>query len=321
MSGDMRSEARLLEGRWGESEDTKSDAAALSLPAPKRLAILLESTIEKDVIPRLLARHGLSGDDGSRQPPPLRSVSQPDSRANLVERIAQKLLTASVEETRQLAHEILKSGDHPAIMLEVLAPAARRLGQLWDTDDASFGAVVGALLRLHLVLRSLGDDPTTGQHAGRTGSILLVTLPGDRHLFGATMVETFFREAGWTVAVLFGDEREKVLDVAMQDGVDMIGISLGRSDLGSELSSLIADLRAINRPTPLSIIVGGPALNAEPSLCETSGADGWAPDGAAAVNLAESTLRNGDQARRTRLAGSGDGKMLTTVNDAQVVSQ
>lgn len=320
MSGDMRSEARLLEGRWGEDEDIPADAAPPALPAPRRLAVLLQSTIENDVIPRLLARHDFANAEGSGQSPQLRRISQPETTGELVERIAQKLLTASVEETRLLAHEILKSGDHPAIMLDVLAPAARRLGNLWDEDEASFGAVIGALLRLHLVLRSLGDDTTAGHPAGRTGSILIVTLPGDRHLFGATMVETFFREAGWTVAVLFGEDREKILDVARQDGVDMIGISLGRTDFGPALASLVADLRALQRPAPLSIFVGGPALNLQPDLCEASRADGWAADGASAVRLAEASLRRHDHIRRATTAGISNGQVLTTVKDEEVVS-
>ena len=72
-----------------------------------------------------------------------------------------------------------------SIFLDLLAPAARQLGTLWESDAADFANVTLGVGRLQLIMRRLSDrftDETNAFHAGE--SVLLTIIPGEQHSFG-----------------------------------------------------------------------------------------------------------------------------------------
>jgi len=83
-----------------------------------------------------------------------------------------------------------------SVFLELLAPAARHLGTLWESDATDFVHVTLAVSRLQRIMRRLGENfaDETGQGGGE--SVLLTIIPGEQHSFGLSMVAEFFRRAG-----------------------------------------------------------------------------------------------------------------------------
>ena len=81
--------------------------------------------------------------------------------------------------------QLAKGSTVESIFLDLLAPAARQLGTLWESDAADFANVTLGVGRLQLIMRRLSDrftDETNAFHAGEL--VLLTIIPGEQHSFG-----------------------------------------------------------------------------------------------------------------------------------------
>ncbi|GEN98961.1 hypothetical protein NSE01_07940 [Novosphingobium sediminis] len=85
-----------------------------------------------------------------------------------------------------------------SIFVDLLAPAARRLGVLWEEDLCDFLDVTIGLWRLQEVMREIawGSPIVTGPISAPRRA-LFSPMPGEQHSFGATMVHEVFVRAAW----------------------------------------------------------------------------------------------------------------------------
>ena len=156
-------------------------------------ALHLHSLIEAEVIPRLLIAHrrctrGLAPG----------GVSNDSIGARHVEQLSQLLIALNDCDAEQYVESLLVCGHAINVMfLDLLAPAARQLGLMWEADTCSFADVTIGLLRLHGMLRKLSARYEHSQQAMHPGlSILLSAYPGDPHIFGIRMVAEYHRYKG-----------------------------------------------------------------------------------------------------------------------------
>lgn len=144
-----------------------------------------------------------------------------------------------------------------------LAPAARHLGRLWETDELSFAEVAMAANRLFGILRTLAHRPAPRNDAPFA---VFASVPGEEHVLGVTMAAERARGAGWEVALLVGLGHDALVSRIAEIAPDAIGLSLsgGRSLL--PLTRLVLALR-VAAPTS-HIVVSGPGVAAigEPLL-------------------------------------------------------
>ena len=179
-----------------------------------------------------------------------------------------------------------------ALYLDLLAPAARRLGEMGEEDECSFTDVTIGVCRMHQVLLEFSrcfdavgiDSRSSGNNA------LIVPVPGEQHTFGLFMVMEFMRRANWNCysgQPANAQEFEKL--VATRD-FDLIGISVGASDHIERARHLIADLRTAARNRDAIVMVGGQAFFDDPNLATKIGADAFAADGREAVRQAETLI-------------------------------
>ncbi|NJK90043.1 MAG: cobalamin B12-binding domain-containing protein [Myxococcales bacterium] len=86
------------------------------------------------------------------------------------------------------------------IFLDLLAPVARLLGDLWLIDLCTFTDVTIGLSRLQQLVRELAPAFEDGHDLRGFGHrALLAPAPGEQHTFGMHLVEEFLRRAGWDV--------------------------------------------------------------------------------------------------------------------------
>ena len=187
-----------------------------------------------------------------------------------------------------------------SLYLNLLAPTARHLGELWTQDLCDFTQVTVGLSRLQRVLRELSpafhDVDEAAVPVGRR--VLLLPCPGEQHTFGLVMVSEFFRRAGWEVAGgswQFGMEAPSLVSA---DWYDVIGFSLAAEVHLDELNACIDAVRSASRNRAIGVIVGGPLFTLRPELQARVAADLIATDGKQAPQLAEQLL-----ALRGTLAG------------------
>ena len=254
------------------------------------LALPLSMLIEREIIPRLMASHA----SGFR--PPSEAGANDDRDTILSAEIdAFAPLVMQVEADVLLAHveAILRRGvTVEAVMVDLLAPAARVLGDYWEDDRCDFVDVTMGLWRLQEVAHEIAGRSPAG-HASAAGNrrALFVSMKGDHHSFGTVVIDEVFRRGGWLTDRISDVETPELLDAAAGDWFDMIGLTISCDCNIADLESLIAALRKVSRNPGICIMVGGALFSADPELATKVGADGTARDAKLALEVADDLLR------------------------------
>jgi methanogenic corrinoid protein MtbC1 len=192
-----------------------------------------------------------------------------------------------------------------AILLELLAPAARVLGVMWETDRCSFTDVtvgICALERLMVQMRqsmAADDVPLVDLAHSQTGATALLTVcPGEQHGFGLLMVQELFRRAGWDVRCGPYATSESLVAEVQRNSYALVGLSLSDSEALEPCAALISSIRSASKNRDVAVFVGGPAFAGHPDRALLVGADDTAEDGETAVFKAASLLGASPVARR-----------------------
>ncbi len=263
-----------------------------ALPPPRRpgaaterrsLSRAIEHTVADQVIPRLVlaGRAALGHTAAPAVVAPSDVVSLADAAISPEEGAALSLVTEL--RARGLPLE--------ALYLDLLAPAARHLGTLWEEDATDFSNVTLGLWRLHGVLRSVG--PAFWQTPPRRPTksrVLLAPVPGAQHNFGVLMVADFFRRAGWSVWCEPACAKTEMVSLVRAEWFAVIGLSMGSEIHVDELATCIRAIRRASRNRSVGVMVGGPIVNQRPELVQLVGADATARDGWQAVLQAQGML-------------------------------
>lgn len=244
----------------------------------------LARTIEQEIIPRLMLAHRALAEPGSRPVAAGQPITVEDVRhfAKLVLSQDEDLAFGSIQAFRARGVTVEK------IYVDLLAPTARYLGDLWDDDLCNFTDVTVGLGRLQRVLREL--SPAFGsavEHPAQGRRILLLPSPGEQHTFGLVMVAEFFRRAGWDVTGGAWAAGADPAALVAAEWFDVIGFSLGAE---GHLDSLAASIRSVRQATcndAIAVLVGGPLFGERPEYLARVGADGMTIDGREAPALAE----------------------------------
>ena len=264
-----------------------SGSGARSSKKLKNPATDLLETIESEILPRLVLVH--SSGSSSIMPPTNGNRVRPEELDDFVG----AMIDQSGMSGREMVDEFIRDGLTPeAVYLDLLAPAARQMGELWEHDIRNFTDVTIGLCRLHEVLRHCALTPSYQQVSSspEAPSILLSTACGDQHVFGIIMVAEFFRKEGWQVTCEPGASTDELLRIASLQSFDVIGLSIARS-LESELVSEVIDhLRRESLNPATKIIVGGALIERDPSFALKVGADSSLIDPATAPAQATNLL-------------------------------
>ena len=248
-------------------------------------ATVLTRVVEQDVIPRLILAHG--PDLGSPAAPAACPVDPEEVRefgGLVLSRDA--AVACSYLEAKRTRGATLE-----ALYLNLLAPAARWLGELWEEDGADFTEVTVGLLRLMHVLHEVGPafrDEAVGYVHGRRA--LLAPAPGDQHSFGLAMVSDFFRRGGWAVWNPPAASRGDVARLVRREWFAVAGISVSCERWLDSARAVIRAIRDHSCNRAIAVMVGGPLFLQHPDLAAQVGADATATDGRQAVLQAQGLL-------------------------------
>jgi methanogenic corrinoid protein MtbC1 len=258
---------------------SKAEAAAEAL----RMARLVR-TIEGEIVPRLVLARRVSGSLETVKAHECRSLDSADIKEFVRLLLAHDAGVASayVEAVRQ------RGATHEIICLQLLAPAARELGLLWEQDECDFMQVTVGLCRLHQVLRDLSNEIPAEEAESKAGRrVLLAPVPGEQHIFGITLVAQFLRRGGWEVWHEFPTAPAEIVEIVRQNWFTVIGLSVGHDACLDEVSKIISAIRQCSRNPAVGVLIGGPLLVTKPEIVPLVGADATAADGAEAVRKAE----------------------------------
>lgn len=179
-----------------------------------------------------------------------------------------------------------------AMFVDLLAPVARHLGRMWDADDCDFIDVTRGMGRLQqLLARFECDGESSALIAKRT--VLMSTLPGERHSFGVAMVEKFLRAWGWRVRSERVGTVDRLVETVRREWFAVVGINVGSVAPLAMLARTIQLIRLHSRNAAVGVMVGGPVFLERPDLAATVGADATAIDAPRAVVAAQKLFETG----------------------------
>ncbi len=253
----------------------------------------IKCLIEAEIIPRLLVAHATQAAEAAVMP----DVVSP-GLMDAAERIAHVAVANDVTTAASVVQGLIDRG-HPVdrIFVDVLAPAARRLGTLWESDEVNFVDVTVALTRLQQLVRRF-SPPRDMPRGSRNGArrMLLAPTPGEQHTFGLMLVEDTFRRAGWDVAGGIATDGLAVEEIVHAQSFDVVGFSLASERLLERLASTIQRVRSTSNARDLKVIVGGRMFSEDRNAYNLVGADASAGDAQEALRIAESLLQGRAQA-------------------------
>lgn len=260
---------------WKRQQETRPGTSANSTGET------LGAVIEGDFIPRLLMKYSARA-----QHPPLDDDAT--IGADEADEFASLPLVLEADELLAKVESLLHRGvSVEAIFIDLLAPSARRIGQLWEADECDFVDVTMGLWRLQEVMREVASRAPPVIHAiGPQRTALFSPVPGDQHGFGSLIIDEIFARAGWQSEALIDPERRELLRLVSEKSFDLVGLTITCDCPSGPVSQLISAIRSVSPNPRTRVLIGGRAVNANPDFVGEVGADGTAVDAEAALRLA-----------------------------------
>ena len=247
--------------------------------------------VEAEIIPRLIQAH--SHRDNKNNEAKLLPADEVVAFTKAI------LLQDSTVANEQIAKLRSHGLTLDAVYLYLLTPAARYLGELWESDACSFTEVTLGMWRIQQMMYDLSPVFHASRKPlaspGKQPRILIATLPGSQHSFGLSMLSEFFRSEGWTVLAIPAPEERELLEALVNNWLDVFALSVSLDRELDNAKNIIEFARKRSCNPEISVIVGGPLFVNNPELADSVGADGTSLDAPGALNLAAQLLKEQHQ--------------------------
>ena len=252
-------------------------AAVVSKPTESHLQEFA-SVIENIIVPRLLMTH-------------VKNTSLAVEKVSIQNVAVSDFIALTMRDDPDTAidyvrHLMSQGVPFQDVLLELMAPAARELGERWTEDRASFVEVALGVSRMHRILREFDGVPShLWSYAGEGLHALLLPTPGEKHSFGLRLVQEFLLRESWTVTNQPVDDLDELGQMVARQHFDIVGLSLSGETVIDPFLSAIRVIRYRSKNRNVKIIVGGHLFVERPDLIETCGADSYAVDAPATVRI------------------------------------
>lgn len=190
---------------------------------------------------------------------------------------------------------------------DLLEPAARDLGDLWQSDDCTEIEVTLGLSRLQAIAREfgLGVERLTARDAP---VVLVAPQPGEAHMLGAVLDAEMLWHAGWNPRVDFPPNSGALDTLVASTWIDALDLSLStsfqRDHRLAQVQKTIASARLASLNPALVVVVSGRVFSDLARLGESAatgrriGADGTFGSAAQAQSSILQALRSSHGAQR-----------------------
>jgi methanogenic corrinoid protein MtbC1 len=235
-------------GVEGDTSDPKE--ALVSRTSAPRSELL--RAIEEQLVPRLMLAHredspAFAACPDQRMPPTEQEV------ATVADHATREDITALVAHVETAARDGLSL---ETILLDLVAPAARLLGQQWLDDERSFADVTIGLGALQRIVATLGHNAQPpAQHRGL---VVLCNAPGEQHTLAIQLLGELLRSAGWGAYVEPGISEPELLSLVSAEHVVMVGISISNTELLKPTERLVKAVKKASINPSLPVMLGGP---------------------------------------------------------------
>lgn len=210
-----------------------------------------------------------------------------NTEQELFSRLAEAVVALQPEQVRALCTEALHLGIPPDQALEKgLAFGMRRVGEKFACREFFVPEVLLAAKAMYAGFDILRER--LPKQKSKKGRVALGVVQGDIHDIGKNIVKVMAEAAGFTVVDLGRNVPLERFVAAVQDGVEIIGMSSLMTTTMPNMAKVIDTLKRAGLREKVKVLVGGAPVNAE--FARRIGADGYAPDAHQAVLEMERVL-------------------------------
>ena len=178
-----------------------------------------------------------------------------------------------------------------SIFIDLVAPAARLLGTMWENDQIGFDQVTMGLVLMHEIVHGMGYEYQDGpQQAGAVQRVMLASAPGSQHVLGLSIVSEFFRKGGWQVVMEISPSARELRRAVQNEWFDLIGLSIALETQLADLPALVVGLKKASRNPQVRVLLGGRVFHDQAVDPRRFGADGICTDAKEATAVASAMV-------------------------------
>jgi 5-methyltetrahydrofolate--homocysteine methyltransferase len=201
------------------------------------------------------------------------------------------LSEGNAEEIKKLTQDALDAGEKPETVLnDGLVSSMERLGVLFKNNEIYIPEVLIAARAMHAgmaILKPILSKATTSQAA----KVLVGTVAGDLHDIGKNLVIMMLEGGGFNVVDLGVDcAADKFIEAIRTQQPQVVGLSALLTTTMERMKNTIEAITSAGLRDKIKIVVGGAPVTE--NFASSINADGYAPDGASAVDAVKSLLAN-----------------------------
>ena len=200
----------------------------------------------------------------------------PKGREAWIERLCEALMSDSETSHHSVIGALVATGvTSEQVYQDYVPEAARRLGEMWISDSASFMDVTLGASRLQALFRAAGDAGGANM-LGRSiplGQEILMVIPAfEQHSLGAFVAADTFRRHGVWVRMAIGMEAAELVALLRVSRFTAVGLSLSTRKSVENAGELIEYLKMTVSSLP-PVVVGGRVVSDGDDIAGLCGAD------------------------------------------------
>jgi hypothetical protein len=233
----------------------------------------LQRAIEDDIVPQLVKAHR-AGQGIER----LRDIHKEDLDRRVRE-FAEFVLGQNADNAGAHVQALREQGiPLEAIYLQLIAPTARYLKQLWQDDKRDFAAISLGFWRLQQLLRDFSAAFRDEAQKAAGMRALLMPAPGESNdvgylMFGLVMLGEFFRRDGCDTWIEPESGSEQVSNLIRSEWFDVVEFLVSSEKRLDALAAKIKTVRNESLNRALGVVVCGPMFVEHPELVLLVGGD------------------------------------------------
>ena len=205
----------------------------------------------------------------------------------LLDQITASLVAGDPGGTVDGTRRALEAGLEPLAIIDGgLVPGMRVVGEKYSSGEYFLPNLIVSASGMKQAMALLAPElEKRRQHARSAGAVVIGTVRGDIHEIGKSLVATMLSANGFEVHDLGVDvPADKFVATVQQTGASLVGLSaLLTTTMGGQ-KTVIESLRAAGLREQVKVMVGGAPVTQK--WADEIGADGYAQDAVAAVDLA-----------------------------------
>ncbi|HOC19427.1 MAG TPA: corrinoid protein [Vicinamibacterales bacterium] len=207
--------------------------------------------------------------------------------SQLLEQITAAVVEGDPDATVAGTREALAAGVEPLrIINEGLVPGMRTVGDKYSSGEYFLPNLIVSAAGMKQAMALLEPELKARRETVQSaGTVVIGTVRGDIHEIGKSLVATMLSANGFEVHDLGVDvSAERFVDTVRETGAGLVGLSALLTTTMMGQKKVIEELERAGLRGGVKVMVGGAPVSQ--AFADTIGADGYAQDAVAAVELA-----------------------------------